>query len=117
MQTSTTHCLRLRFPNGGRMTIVHPAEITRLEATSNYTRVYLQDHPPILMAKVLCAYDRLLRPYGFIRTHRSHLVNPRFVESFNAPNVIRMRDSTLVDVSRSKKREVKNTFLKQVIHQ
>jgi len=112
MQTQTSESLRLRFPHGNRLTIVHPAEITRLEAISNYTRVYLQDHPPIIMAKVLRAYDRLLRPYGFVRTHRSHLVNPRFVSSFNAPNVIRMQDSSLVDVSRSRKREVKNTFLK-----
>jgi two-component system LytT family response regulator len=116
MQTQPIDSLRLRFPHGGRMTVVHPAEITRLEALSNYTRVYLQDHPPVLMAKVLRAYDVLLRPYGFVRIHRSHLVNPEFVTSFDAPGVIRMHDASIVEVSRSRKREVKKTFLKKIIH-
>jgi len=116
MQTQPIDSLRLRFPHGRRMTVVHPAKITRLEAISNYTRVYLQDHPPVLMAKVLRAYDVLLRPYGFIRTHRSHLVNPEFVTSFAAPGIIRMHDASIVEVSRSRKREVKKTFLKKIIH-
>ena len=116
MPTRPIESLRLRLLHSGSMTVVHPAEIMRLEAISNYTRVYLHDHPPVLMAKVLRAYDQLLRPYGFVRTHRSHLVNPEFVTSFDASGVIRMHDASIVEVSRSRKSEVKNAFLKKIIH-
>ena len=103
MQTQTIDSLRLRFPHGGRMTVVHPAEITRLEAISNYTRVYLQDHPPVLMAKVLRAYDVMLRPYGFVRIHRSHLVNRQFVESVLFEGYIEMKDKSKIEISRRRK--------------
>ena len=85
---------------------VRPAQIIRLEGRSNYTYVYFTDHAPILMAKVLQAYDKILQPHGFIRTHRSHLINPLFVKELNRKGTIKMSDDTIIDISRRRKRDV-----------
>ena len=103
----------LCFMQGQEKFLTEPRQIIRLEARSNYTRVYFNDHPPVLMAKVLRAYDKLLRPYGFVRTHRSHLINPQFVTALDQQGAIRMQDASKVEVSRRKRRAVFTAFSKQ----
>jgi two-component system LytT family response regulator len=87
-----------------------PAKIIRLEGQSNYTWVYFTDHAPILMAKVLHAYDEILQPYGFIRTHRSHLVNAQYVTNIDRNGIVQMSDASIVGISRNKKKEVLAKF-------
>ena len=82
---------------------IQPGQIIRLQADSNYTRVYFTDHPPVLMAKVLRVYDDLLSPCGFIRTHRSHLVNPDHIRSLDEQGILRMSDMAIVGISRRKR--------------
>lgn len=101
---------RMIFPQGKKRILVDLSQIVRLEAHSNYTKVYFTEHPPVLMAKVLRAYDALLSPCGFIRPHRSHLVNPIFVSEVDAQGKIQMSDDTLVDVSRRKKQLITRIF-------
>jgi two-component system LytT family response regulator len=109
IQPSDLH--RLLFIRGREIFYAQPAEIIRMEARSNYTYVYFTNHRPVLMAKVLRMYDDLLRPYGFIRTHRSHLVNAEFVDGVDRKGLIRMKDASCAEISRRKKREVYNTIL------
>jgi two-component system LytT family response regulator len=100
----------LPFLHGHRKLMMPPGQIVRLEASSNYTRVYFTDHPPVLMAKVLRDYDDLLRPFGFIRTHRSHLVNLQHVRRLDERGAILMCDTSKVEVSRRKRRQLKLNF-------
>jgi len=96
----------LYFLYGRKKMYVLPAQIIRLEGRSNYTCVYFTDHAPILMAKVLHLYDEILRPHGFIRTHRSHLVNAQHIQNIESKTSLQMMDASRVGISRSKKREV-----------
>lgn len=89
---------------------VQPAQIIRLEGQSNYTWVYFTDHAPILMAKVLHLYDDILRPHGFIRTHRSHLINATYIMNVDNKCTVQMSDDSRIEISRSKKREVLAKF-------
>jgi two-component system LytT family response regulator len=102
---------RLSFLHGRKVLTVHPAQIIRMEAKNNYTRVFFTDHPPILMAKVLRIYDEILVPHGFVRIHRSHLVNVQHVEEMDQKGILRMKDSSEMEISRRKKREVYTTLL------
>ena len=52
----------------------------------------------------------MLAPMGFIRTHRSHLVNPIFVQELRITGEVIMTDDSRVEVSRRKKKMVKNLF-------
>ena len=107
--------LSLRFPYGRKLLIVEPGQITRMEAKSNYTCVYFADHPPVLIAKVLKAYDEKLKPFGFIRTHHSHLVNPQYVDMLCDNGTIRMKDASSALISRRKKQAVYRTFSPSVV--
>jgi two-component system LytT family response regulator len=82
-------------------------EILRLEADSSYTRIYLSSRPPFVASKTLKHFEEMLAEFGFIRTHKSHLVNPRFVSRITNDNeFILLKDGTKVEVSRRKKDEV-----------
>ncbi len=57
------------------------------------------------MAKVLADYEEMLIPFGFLRTHRSHLVNKKHIETVDDSG-IHMKDSSTIEISRRKKRDV-----------
>ena len=95
----------LQFLTGASKIRVTPAQIIRLESMSNYTKVYFADHVPIVMAKVLRAYEVLLRPYGFVRIHNSHLVNMDHVKDVDELGTVQMRDNSRLKFSRRKRRE------------
>lgn len=52
-------------------------------AEGSYTQVFIQNADPILVSKNLHAHEELFTPYGFIRTHHSHLVNPSFIKLYD----------------------------------
>jgi len=58
------------------------SEIIRCEADNTYTHFFLSGGEKILVSKSLKEYADLLRPNGFLRTHQSHLVNPKYVKSW-----------------------------------
>ena len=99
---------RLSFPYKGGVYFFMSTQIIRLEADSNYTHIFFNNHKPIMMAKVLCDYQRLLEPLGFIRTHRSHLINKQHISSVHQNGDIIMDDNSKAAISRSKRREVFN---------
>lgn len=57
-------------------------EIVRCEADNTYTHFFLSDNEKILVSKSLKEYADLLKPSGFLRSHQSHLVNPKYVKSW-----------------------------------
>ena len=84
----------------------NPSEIIRLEASSNYTCIYFTNRLPLVIAKILGAYEQTLSHYGFVRTHRSHLVNKSFIRFVDNTGNILMQDASRVEISRRKKKEV-----------
>jgi two-component system LytT family response regulator len=83
-------------------------QIIRLESDSNYTYVYFTDSKPILVAKVLREFEVLLKPLGFIRTHRSHLVNKHHITGMDAEGSISLSDESKAAISRRKRKIVIN---------
>lgn len=90
-------------------------EIVRLEASSNYTYIHFTNRRPLLIARVLGDYEEMLSNIGFVRTHRSHLVNRRHILYIDSEGKIIMQDDSRAEISRRKKKEVirqlKNLFL------
>ncbi len=105
---------RVSFPYRGGIHFFQPDQIIRLEADSNYTCIFFNNHRPILMAKVLRDYQTLLEHFGFIRTHRSHLINRQHISTIDINGDIIMDDKSKAGISRRKRREVfselKNEF-------
>lgn len=108
MITTTTLSKEFRFAlntNHGRQYYA-PEQIIRLESESNYTYVHFKDRKPLLVAKVLREFEEILKPLGFIRTHRSHLVNKHYIVGLDACGCIAMQDDSFAAVSRRKRKKV-----------
>ncbi|QNR84423.1 LytTR family transcriptional regulator [Pedobacter riviphilus] len=73
---------RIALPQQNEIRYVNIDEIIRCEADNNYTNFFFSDGGQLLISKSLKEYSDLLKPQGFVRTHQSHLVNPKFVKSW-----------------------------------
>jgi two-component system LytT family response regulator len=78
-------------------------EIVRLEASSNYTNIYFSNNKKIMSAKVLKEFAIMLEPMGFVRTHRTHLVNRKHILCITPEGNIIMRDASVAEISRRMK--------------
>jgi two-component system LytT family response regulator len=66
----------------------------------------------IMVSRVLKEYEEMLEEFGFIRVHKSHLVNINYLERLekNRGCYVVMKDKTEVPVSVRKKRAVNSTI-------
>ena len=92
---------------------VKTSEIVRCESSNSYTRFFLQNGTNILVSTPIFEYEELLKEYGFIRCHQSHLVNRSFVRSWVKEDggYLLMEDKSQVPVSRNKKEQVAGGLL------
>lgn len=81
----------------------NPEEIVRLEASSNYTRIYFTNKTKLLSAKVLKEFVQMLVPFGFVRTHRRHLINRTHIRCIAPNGNIIMKDASVAEISRRMK--------------
>jgi two-component system LytT family response regulator len=88
---------------------VKPQEIIRCESSNNYTTVYLTDGSKLLVSKGIYEFEEMLREYGFIRCHQSHLVNKAQVKSWIKVDVesLLLYNEDMIPVSKNKRAEVK----------
>jgi two-component system LytT family response regulator len=82
------------------------ADVIRFEASSNYTLIHSINQRPLVVAKVLADYECMLKEMGFVRVHRSHLLNRRYVHSVDSCGSIIMYEGFKVEVPRRKKKEI-----------
>lgn len=83
-----------------------PLEIIRLEGESNYTRFYFAAQKPMLVSRTLKEFEDILTEHQFIRVHKSHLVNKKFVKHLDKEGLLWLTDGSHILVSRRKKDEV-----------
>lgn len=83
-----------------------PSEIIRLEGESNYTRFHFASQKPMLVSRTLKEYEDILAEHDFIRAHKSHLVNKKFVKHLDKEGLLWLTDGSHIIVSRRKKEEV-----------
>ena len=91
---------RLAIPTTEGVFFYPIQEIIRCEASSNYTRFYLTQKRTFITSKTLKEYDEILTPHGFIRVHKSHLVNIAFAEDYLGKGFIVLKDKTEIEVAR-----------------
>ncbi len=97
---------RLALPDKEGVHFLMPHEIIRCEAVGNYTRFYIVNNRQYTSSKNLGEYEELLTPFNFIRTHKSHLINKKFISFIDHDSFVILKDSTRVEISRRRKSEV-----------
>lgn len=106
IQAPSAEEFRLALPTKEGVHFLNPGDIVRCEAIGNYTKFFMQNNGTYLISKTLGEYDTLLAPYHFIRTHKSHLVNKKFISFVDHDGFAVLKDSSKVEVSRRRKEEV-----------
>jgi two-component system LytT family response regulator len=106
MSASSAEEFRLALPTKEGVHFLLPNDIIRCEALGNYTRFYVTSGKNYLISKTLGEYDTLLTPQNFIRTHKSHLVNKKFISFIDHDGFAVLKDNSKVEVSRRRKEEV-----------
>ncbi len=102
---------KLALPTISGTYFFSPEQIIRLEAESNYTRFHFSAEKPLLISKTMKEYEEILGNHGFIRIHKSHIVNKKHVVSFHSNDgVMIMNDRSRVEVSRRRKDEISLMF-------
>ena len=67
--------LDIMMPKMDGFDVVKIADVIRVEAADNYATVYAIGNKKYVISKTLKYYEDLLTAYGFLRSHKSHLVN------------------------------------------
>jgi two-component system LytT family response regulator len=83
-------------------------DIIRCESDNYYTYFYFTDGRKLLISKTLKENEEILSHHNFIRPHKSHLINIKYIKSFlrHEGGVILMTDGTRIPVSRRKKDKI-----------
>ena len=96
---------KLPVPSGRGVLFLPIETIIRFESDSNYTTFYCTDRPKIVASRTLREFADILLPMGFVRVHRSAVVNVRHVAEYvrRDGGMIIMADGSEVEVSRREK--------------
>lgn len=94
---------RLALPTSEGTYFFDPEEIIRLEGEINYTWFHFRNRKPLLISKTLKEYKEILKDHGFLRIHKSHLVNKLHVVNYTQNGTLTLSDRSQVDISRRRK--------------
>ena len=88
--------------------IIEVNEILYLEGDNNYTSFFLSHSRKIVVSKTLKEYESLLHDIGFIRIHKSSIINPAHLKRINKENGLQvvMIDERCLNVSRRRSTEL-----------
>lgn len=93
-----------------KMHVVEIDDILRCESDDYYTKFFFCDGKSLLISKTLKEHEALLGEQHFLRPHKSHLVNIKYIKGFlkNDGGYILMSDGSKIPVSRRKREKVLN---------
>ncbi len=93
------------IPDNETMHQVPFTEIIRVEALSNYSRVYFANGKKLVVAKVLLWFQEKLPAEYFARIHRSHLVNKHFIKGLlkSDTGILELQNGEQLCISRRKR--------------
>jgi len=97
---------KIALPNREGYEFAQVNSILYCTAEGSYTKIIFNNKHTLLISKTLGEYDALLTPHNFIRTHKSHLVNRKFISFIDHDGFVVLKDNTKVEVSRRRKEEV-----------
>ena len=103
---------KIVLPQVDGFEVVKISDIIRGEAADNYTVLHLTNGEKHTLSKTLKHYEDLLTDFGFIRTHKSHLLNPTHVVKYKKGKVGQaiMVDGSVALVSANAKKDFMRFF-------
>jgi two-component system LytT family response regulator len=104
--------IKIALPHVGGISFINLEDISYLQADSNYTILHRVNLQKLVVSKTLKDFEDILQDKGFMRVHKSNIVNLRYVKEFSTleGGIIRMHDGGEVCISR----RMQDAFLKQM---
>jgi two-component system LytT family response regulator len=90
---------RLAIKCGGVYQLIDPARTVRIAGAGNFSTVY-GEHDELFASESMKELERRLAPCGFLRIHKSHLVNMRCVRAVSAAEV-RLENGLVLPIGRA----------------
>lgn len=96
---------RISIPTAEGLQFVNLTDIIYLEASNNYTFIFLSSSQKFLVSRTLKDFEDLLPADKFLRIHHSHIINKTFVDRYirGEGGQVVMQNGTVLDVSKRKK--------------
>ena len=98
---------RITIPTSDGLRFINIEDIVYLEASNNYTNIYLSTDQKLLVSRTLKDFEDILPSDTFLRIHHSTVINKYYVEKYirgDGGQVV-MRHGKVLDVSKRKKSE------------
>jgi two-component system LytT family response regulator len=104
-KSQTPHEMKLCIPSVKGFQVVDIKNILYCEASGSYTNLYFTDKHIICSAKTVLEYEELLSDAGFVRIHKSFLINLLHVKEYvrGEGGSVLLSNGAEVEVSRRKK--------------
>lgn len=85
--------------------VIYLRDVIRCQSEKNYTYFYFTNRERIIVSKTLKEFEDLLTEFNFMRIHRSHLINLKYIDRFEKSDggLVIMTDGSKVEVSHRKK--------------
>jgi len=100
---------RIAIKAKGRILFIDPADVVTVEAQGNYVLLQRMSGSDLLRESMSNVAEKL-QPYGFVRIHRSVLINASFVEEIHpwstGEYVLRIKGGKEFNVSRTYKKNL-----------
>lgn len=100
------------------MQLVVIADVIYCEAEGSYTTFFLTENRKIVTSLNLKEYERILQPYGFIRSHHSYLINLHQVISLQRSDggSVLMKSNKVLPLSTRKKSAVVDALKEKFVN-
>lgn len=102
---------KIAIRNNGRILFIDPRELVVVEAEGNYV-LLRQESGSYLLRESISTIAEKLKPYGFVRIHRSALVNASFVQELRPCSTgeyeLRLKDGKEYTVTRTYKKNLRS---------
>ncbi len=78
--------------------------VVMMKAYINYTVLYMKDGSTKLVTRTIKYFEQNLENQGFIRIHRSYVINPKYIVGYDSEkDILLMSNGQEVVISRRKK--------------
>jgi DNA-binding LytR/AlgR family response regulator len=87
--------------------LVH--SVILLKGSINYTTIYLQNGKSKVVAHTLKFFENHLQTHGFLRVHRSCMINPNYIEKYDSDQeILTMTNGFEASISRRRRDSIRN---------
>ncbi|HTF81788.1 MAG TPA: LytTR family DNA-binding domain-containing protein [Cytophagales bacterium] len=103
---------KLVLPRLDGFDVVQVSDIIRCQANDNFTEFFFNNGKKELVCRTLKFYEDTLTDYGFIRIHKSHLVNSQYIKRYvkGKNGTIIMTDGSELELSQQRREQFLEQF-------